>query len=198
MNAHASMDDQISAVCRSAYAKLHNLRKIKKFVNRETLECLVHAFVSSKLDYCNALYVGIPQNQLARLQRIQNSAARLLVGAGPRQHITPILRELHWLPVLQRITFKILLLVYKAVNNIGPKYLCDLIKPYVPTRRLRSASQGLVHVPSVNSNLIKNSAFSVVGPQLFNSLPLHVRLSPSVDTFKRNVKTHLFEQYFNG
>eukprot|EP00914_Ancora_sagittata_P027125 GHVO01053152.1.p1 GENE.GHVO01053152.1~~GHVO01053152.1.p1 ORF type:complete len:211 (-),score=15.80 GHVO01053152.1:333-965(-) len=122
-NQHATMETQISSVCRSAYLQLRCLRRIQKYIDNDALESLVHAFITSKIDYCNSLYIGTPKHQLQRLQRIQNCAARLLVGAERYEHITPILKYLHWLPVDQRVIFKILLLVFKAANNIGPVYL---------------------------------------------------------------------------
>jgi hypothetical protein len=196
INSHASMNDQISSVCRSSYLQLRCLRKIQRFVSREALEKLVHAFVTSKLDYCNALYIGIPRHQLQRLQRVQNCAARLLAGADRSDHITPILRDLHWLPVEQRVQFKITLLVYKAITGRAPKYLCDLIKVNVPKRTLRSNNDLQLFIPFTRSHLVKNSCFSFIGPYLFNCLPSHVKHSDTVDSFKRNLKTHLFSICF--
>ena len=167
---HASMETQVKSVCRSAYVQLRRLRRIKKYLPRDSLETLVHAFVSSRLDYCNALYLGIPQKQLSRLQLVQNCAARLLAGANRRDHVTPLLESLHWLPIEQRIRFKILLLVFKAVNDIGPKYLCDLFSNYVPSRSLRSENQTLLVVPFTRSSLVRNCAFSFAGAKHFNNL----------------------------
>jgi hypothetical protein len=192
INSNASMNDQISSVCRSAYLQLRCLRKIKRFVNRDALEALVHAFVTSKLDYCNSLYIGIPQCQLARLQRVQNCAARLLADADRRDHITPVLRSLHWLPVKQRVQFKIMLLVYKAVTRSAPQYLCDMIRVNVPNRTLRSNDSLQLYIPFTRSHLVKNSCFSVIGPQLFNCLPMHVKQAQTVDVFRKLLKTHLF------
>jgi hypothetical protein len=196
VNHNATMDEQVSSVCRSCYQQLHCLRKIQRFVSRDAMEKLIHAFITSKVDYCNALYIGIPQFQLRRLQRVQNCAVRLLTGTDRKESITPILKQLHWLPVEQRVQFKILLLVYKAANGIAPRYLCDMIKINVPSRTLRSNNHVQLCIPFTRSSLVKNCCFSFIGPYFFNSLPPHIRSSDTVESFKRNLKTHLFFSMF--
>ena len=104
---------------------LSNIGRVRKYLDQTNTERLVHAFITSRLDYCYSLLYGVPEKDLNKLQRLQNSAARLVTRTKPRDHITPVLRTLHWLPVRQRITFKILLIVYKIVNQIAPAYLCD-------------------------------------------------------------------------
>ena len=96
------------------------------------LEKVIHAFISSRLDYCNSLYVGIGQSELNRLQLVQNAAARLLTETKKREHITPVLSSLHWLPVRYRIDFKILLFVFKSLYGLAPEYLSDLVKVHHP------------------------------------------------------------------
>ena len=99
--------------------------------------------------------------------RLQNSAARLVTRTKLRDHITPVLRTLHWLPVPQRITFKILLIVYKIVNQIAPAYLCDLLQQCVPKRVLRSVTKGpkeLLAIPKTKTATYGDRAFSVAGP----------------------------------
>ena len=87
----------------------------------------MHAFISSRLDYCNSLFYNIPAYQLEKLQRIQNAAARLILKESKFCHITPLLMTLHWLPVKYRIHFKILLLTFKAINVLAPSHICDLV-----------------------------------------------------------------------
>uniref|UniRef100_A0A8C9YNU4 Reverse transcriptase domain-containing protein n=1 Tax=Sander lucioperca TaxID=283035 RepID=A0A8C9YNU4_SANLU len=118
-------DKQISDVVRMSFFQLRLLAKVKPFLNRHDLEKAIHAFISSRLDYCNALYVGLNQTSIARLQLVQNAAARFLTNTSRRAHITPVLYTLHWLPVRFRIDFKILLFAFKALNGLAPEYLSE-------------------------------------------------------------------------
>ena len=99
------MTDHINKACNAAFYHLHNLRRIKKYLSRDSLITLVHAFITSRLDYCNGLLFGLPNVQIAKLRRVQNAAARLILGIGKFSHITPALYELHWLPVSLRIDY---------------------------------------------------------------------------------------------
>lgn len=197
MDAHSTMEHHVNAVCRAAYMHLHNIHKIKVYLDKTSLTRLIHAFVTSKLDYGNALLLGYPASLLQRLQRVQNCAARILSGCHRHDHITPVMRELHWLPVTQRIQFKVAVLVFKAKHHLGPVYLQDLVTPYEPARRLRSANQDLLCVPATKSALVTQRAFSVAGPILWNSLPLDLRQSQSLGIFKQKLKTFLFVQYYD-
>ena len=109
-------------------------------LTKSDAEKLIHAFVTSRVDYCNSLLSGCPSSCLKNVQLIQNAAARVLTRTSRRDHITPILASLHWLPVKSRIEFKILLLTNKAVNNQAPSYLKELLVPYCPQRTLGSQS----------------------------------------------------------
>ena len=189
---------QINAIVKSSFYHLRLLAKVKPFLSFSSFEQAIHAFISSRLDYCNALYIGINQNALSRLQLVQNSAARLLTGTKKRAHITPILASLHWLPVSFRIDFKILLFVFKAVNGLAPTYISDLIQIYTPARTLRSEGQLQLVVPKSRLKTRGDRAFSVVGPKLWNALPLHVRTAPTVECFKARLKTHFYSLAFNS
>ena len=138
---------------------------------------------------------GLPKYLIARLQAVMNCAARLILRKQKYDHVTPLLIELHWLPVSQRIVFKILLLTFKALNGLSPSYITDLLDRYVPTRPLRSSSRGLLKVPRSNSKYGDRS-FSVCAPTLWNGLPDNLRLAVDLDTFKRDLKTYLFRKCF--
>ena len=111
------------------YCYLYNIRRIRKYLSKECTETLIHAFISSRLDYCNSLLYGLPAYQIQKLQRVQNSAARLVFHESKFCHITPLLRALHWLPVAYRIVFKILLLTFKAIHKLPPNYISELVSP---------------------------------------------------------------------
>ena len=150
--------------------------------------------MSSRLDYCNGLLFGLPKKDLDRLQYVQNSAARVLTRTKPWQHITPTLKQLHWLPVKYRIDYKLLLLTYKALHALAPQYLSDLLENYTPARTLRSSDLGLLTVPRAKK--LGDRAFSVAAPTLWNALPLGIRQAQTLASFKSALKTHLFVQAF--
>ncbi len=185
-------DKHISSVIGSSFYQLRLLSKMKPFLNHKTLEMAVHAFITSRLDYCNSLYCGSSKLLIDRLQLVQNAAARFLHNSRRSAHITPVLRTLHWLPIKFQIDFKILLFVYKSLHNLAPMYLSELLHPYTPSRCLRSSDQNLLIVPQSRLKRRGDRAFSVVGPRLWNSLPLEIRLAPSLSTFKSLLKTYLF------
>ncbi len=138
---------QISAVVKSYFYHLRLLMKVKPFLSLKKFEMVMHAFVKSRLDYCNSLYIGAPQSCVFHLQLVQNAAARLLYGKRKYESITPVLISLHWLPFKYRIDFKMSLFVYKSQHNLAPQYLSDLLQPYTQSRVLRSADSGLLQVP---------------------------------------------------
>ena len=118
------MEKQITLICKSAFYHLHNIAKIRKFISFKDCETLIHAFVSTKLDYCIKLSVIRPFAKSDSGTAVcSNSAARLLTGTRKYDSITPILKELHWLPVAERIHYKILLLTFQSLNNLAPFYL---------------------------------------------------------------------------
>ena len=118
------MADHVTAVCHTGYFWLRQLRSVVQSLTSEAADSLVHAFISCRLDYCNALLYGIADGQLQRLQSVQNAAAHLVTGTRLTDHITPVLKSLHWLPV-QRITFKLSTLVHKCLDGRAPGYLAD-------------------------------------------------------------------------
>ncbi|PIK57789.1 hypothetical protein BSL78_05315 [Apostichopus japonicus] len=165
----------MTSVCWSAQYHLYNIGRIRKCLTREATEQLIHAFITSKLDYCNALFCWLPVKQIKRqIKRLQNIAARIVTPTRTSNHITPVLHDLHWLPGSQRIRLKVLL-VFKCQNNMATPYLQDLIRPYQPTRALRSAGQSRLEVPITRKNSYGNKAFCVAGPRLWNELPAELR-----------------------
>jgi len=123
MDSNLKMTHHINKVCKSASHAIRNIGRIRKYLGKENCEKLIYAFVTSRLDCCNSIFYGLPMSELSKLQRLQNSAARLVTIVKKTDHITPVLRNLHWLPVQSRITYKILLLTYKALNGMAPIYI---------------------------------------------------------------------------
>lgn len=198
-----SFDGHVSEVCRSVNYHLRALRHIRRSLDLSSAKLITTALVGSKLDYCNSLLVGLSQHNLNRLQRLQNAAARTVLGVSSNLDNMQRLRQLHWLPVSSRIDYKVSLLVFKTLSAGQPEYLSSLLDVYVPPRYLRSADNGVsLTVPRVTSTTSAR-AFSVHGPHIWNSLPKSVRdlASPhhqsSVGTFKTALKTALFRAAFN-
>uniref|UniRef100_A0A669EZ97 Reverse transcriptase domain-containing protein n=1 Tax=Oreochromis niloticus TaxID=8128 RepID=A0A669EZ97_ORENI len=192
-----SFNAHIKQICKTAFFHLRNISKIRNILSRSDAEKLVHAFITSRLDYCNSLLSGCPKNSLKSLQLIQNAAARVLTGTRKREHISPVLASLHWLPVKSRIEFKILLLTYKVLNNQAPSYLNDLVVPYHPIRALRSRSAGLLAVPRVFKSRMGGRAFSFQAPLLWNQLPVWIRETDTISTFKIRLQTFLFAKAYS-
>ena len=135
---------------------------------------------------------GINKHLLNKLQKVQNTAARLITRTKKFDHVTPILKDLHWLPVEYRSQYKLLLFVYKALNNCAPNYLSDLFKIYSPSRSLRSQNSFLLDVPKIRTVKYGSRRFDYAAASLWNSLPLCLKHSRSVSVFKIGLKTHLF------
>ena len=131
----------------------------------------LHAFVTSRLDCGNSLLYGIPISSIRKLQQVQNSAARLITKTKKYDHITGILQNLHWLPISERIKYKLLLITYKPLHGQAPPYLCELFHLYNPTRNLRSKSKLLLEVKPCKLSYGKR-AFSIAAAVLWNQLPL--------------------------
>ena len=191
-----SMVPHVNNICKTSFYHLRNIARIRKFISFKTTETLVHAFITSKLDNCNSLLFGLPKTLLNKLQSVQNAAARLITLSRKHHHITPILIDLHWLPVADRIKYKILLLTFKSLNGLTPSYINDLITKYQPTRNLRSSSTLLLTSIPYSLKSYGYRSFSVAAPELWNSLPPKIRTISSLTNFKSELKTYLFKLAF--
>lgn len=190
-----NMETHVKKISKTSFYYLYNLRRIRKYLSRDVVEKLVHAFITSRLDYCNSLLFGMPGCLISKIQRIQNAAARLVTNSSKYDHITPILYDLHWLPVEYRIQFKILIMAFKCIHGTAPIYLQELISIKGKGRYATRSNQGLLlSVPPIKSkSTLGDRSFTVGAPKLWNRLPLAIRESESIDIFKSLLKTHLFK-----
>ena len=184
-----TMSQHVSTVCRSVNYHIRSIGKIRKYIDYDTCHAAARALVLSRLDYCNSLLNCITQKDLIRLQKLQNNAARLIHLKPKRSHSSPLLDELHWLPVHQRIIYKTALIMYKTVSNISPYYLSKSLDLSEPKRK-GLCSQHNLNIPRTFKKA-GDQAFSVAG-RVWNSLPIQIRNSKSTDLFKRQPKTYLY------
>ena len=190
---YLTFHDHISGIFKSTHFHLRGIGRIR---NLRTFAQLIHALITSRLDFCNSILYNLPNKQIEILQRIQNQAAHMLKRIPRRNHITPVLRELHWLRIHDRIIFKILLLTHKAVNNTAPEYLCDLIRLNVKSTTIRTRASFdpcLLCVPPISktcANSFFDRSFVYAAPTLWNALDLDIRILP-FDAFKKELR-HIF------
>ncbi|MCG8431411.1 MAG: reverse transcriptase family protein, partial [Candidatus Omnitrophica bacterium] len=188
-----SMSSHVNRVVQCATFHLRNIGRMRKFLTESATKLLVQSTVMSRLDHCNSLLIGIDDKVLGKLQKVQNLAARIITRSKKYDHITPVLRSLHWLPVCRRVQFKVLLLVFKALNGLSPSYISDLLPLYVPGRSLRSADKGLLRVPRYRLETYGGRSFTVQACRLWNRLDPGLRGAGDVRAFRRGLKTHLFD-----
>ena len=200
IDSDVSMSTHISRTASSCFAVLRQIRSIRRSVTRPVLLSLVVSLVLTRLDYGSATLAGLPAKQLDRLQSVLNAAARLVFSARKYDHITPLLRELHWLRVPERIQFRLAVLVFRCLNDQAPKYLGNELRRVADVdsrRRLRSASTAALIVPRTEHSTIGDRAFPVAAARTWNSLSPFVTSSPSLPVFKRRLKTELFARSFD-
>ncbi|KAK2185064.1 hypothetical protein NP493_246g00027 [Ridgeia piscesae] len=190
---HLDFKKQVSSIVIVCSFHLRHINKMSRYLPMVTKERVVNAIITSWLDYCNCLLYGTSVNNIARLQRIHNSAARLILRRPRRDSAMPLLCILHWLPVPQRIEFKIIAFTYKAVHGNAPKYLSDLVCPYKPARALCSANNNLLTVVRTYVKAGDNS-FVVAAATLWNVLHVHsnIKTFACLATFEARLKTHFF------
>ena len=187
---HLNMREHVNQICRKSQFLLRKIGDIRNCLTDITTEQLIHAYVTSQLDCCNSLLYGLPDTCIFKLQRILNCAARVICRKKKFDHVTPLLIKLHWLPVRQRIDYKLLLLCFKAQHGMAPCYLKDAIVPYKPGRSLRE--KHMLVVPPTQLKTCGDRSFNKAAPLLWNGLPLNIRCCDKLDMFKRLLKTHLF------
>jgi hypothetical protein len=200
----------ITKISGAAFYHLHNIRHIRKYLSQDAAaETLIHSFITSRVDYCNSLLYGVPAYQLDSvspkklrgLQRGQNAAARLVFMEHKFCHITPLLLKSHWLPVKFRVNFKILLITFKAIHGLDPSYIAELIMIKSSTTGrypLRSNKELLLKPPLCKTyTTLGDRAFTASAPKLWNTLPVEIRNTNTVDCFKRLLESYYFRLAFD-
>ncbi len=157
-DSNLSFDSHVSSICKTAFFHLKNISKLRPMLSMSNAEMLIHAFMTSRLDYCNALLGSCSARLINTLQMVQNAAARVLTRTRKYNHFSPVLSTLHWLPIKHRIDFKILLITYKALNGLAPQYLS---KHYSPPRQLRSQNAGHLIKPRISKSTAGDRSFLI-------------------------------------
>ena len=187
LDCHFNLNKHVNLIVANCYRLLRNIGRIRNVISTSHTEVLVHAVISSRLDYCNSLFINISKSNLNKLQKVQNAAARLVVRTRKRESISGVLRKLHWLRVESRIVFKILLLVHKVVTG---KCSANLTIKY-KSHSCRPQEHLLLETKHVKSKYGQRT-FDYAAPRLWNALPVEIRSEEDVDKYKKMVKTLLF------
>ena len=190
-----SMNTHVNRTVSCCFSILRQLRTVRRSVPTNVFQQLVVALVISRLDYGNATLYGLPMNQYKKLQSVMNSGAKLIFRAKKRDHVTPLLKELHWLKAPERICYKLAVLAFLCFKGMAPTYLSEELRFASSDRsrsRLRSASSNTMLIPRTRLSTIGDRAFPVAASRVWNSLPSDVTSLDSVQSFKSKLKTHFF------
>ena len=191
--------EQITKVVRQANYALRNIAHIKKYLDSNSVKKLVNNYIISRVDYCNSLYYNLPAYQLKKIQRVMNRAAKLTVGLPRRERITPVLFELHWLPIKARIIYKICVLTYIALTSGKPTYLADKLHRFETAGVLVRHSYDILRLAEPRANKhIGTRSFAHSAPRLFNSLPQELKKLNNLSKFKTKLKTYLFKKCYDS
>lgn len=191
-----SMAAHVDKTRQTALLHLRNISRIRKYITLPVAKSLITSLVLSRLDYCNSLLAGCPGYLTKRLQLVQNFAARVVLRKRRRDHITPLLIKLHFLPVQYRIQHKIISIVHRAIYRKQPKYILDLLSFHTSLPFLRSATDHFILNEPQPKSQFGRRAFSFIAPHLWNCLPYTLRSVSSEIAFRRQLKTYLFSQAF--
>lgn len=188
----------IMKTCKAAYIEIRRISSIRQYLTVDAAKKLVTSSILSRLDYCNSLLANHPLTLIKPLQQVQNAAARIIFRSRKTIHCKPILKELHWLPVEQRIQYKICCLCFQIVTGNAPLYLSELLKTYTPSRTLRSSADNRIFCkpPTFKRKQHGGRTLCALANQFWNPLPFSLRHCSSLSTFKSKLKTHLFRQAF--
>ena len=193
------LSTHVNKIVSSSFNTLRNISRIRHHFDCDSTKILVQALIISKLDYCNSLFLGIPQYNLDKLQWIQNMSCRVIKQLPKSAHITGYLAELHWLKIKEHIKCKVSILMFRCLHNLAPQYLIDItIFTYHQELNLRSRNNFVLPTRLSRTTMVHTGLISSMGPWIWNSLPTTVKNANNLDTFNSRLKTHLFTQSYNN
>ena len=160
------MENHISQVCRACYLAMRRIASIRPCLSAAATATLVNAHITSRLDYCNSVLYGVSSDQLERLQQVQNNAARLILRKRKRDHVTPLLMQLHWLPVKYRIQFKLATFAYRHFDSSFPQYLSESLVTYQPSCSLHSSLENFIVDPEKGQKFAGERSFAHAAPSI--------------------------------
>ena len=188
---HLTMEKHIRVLCRIIYFHLRNIGVVLHLLTYRNAAQLIHALVTSRFVYCNSLLHGLPKVKLIFFRKCKILLPKL--SRCPKfPHITPVLHDLHWLPIKFRILFKFLVFTYRVLDETAPAYLYELLETYRHSRCLRSSEQHLLAMPKTRLRIYGDRSFMAAAPREWNNLPLELRFAPTLDSFKKSVETFAF------
>jgi len=199
LDADLSMKSHVRRTTSSCFAILRQLRSLRRSIPSSVYQTLIVSLILTRLDYGNATLAGLPVYLVSRLQSVMNAAARSIIGIRRSEHITSTLANLHWLKVSERIKFKLAVLTYRCLHGAAPWYLTDDIRLLfdIPSRHvLKSSSRNELVIKPTRLSTVGDRAFSYAAPRVWNSLPIDITSVPSLPSFRRRLKTHLFQFSF--
>ena len=202
LDEHLSFEFHIRQKCKNAMLSIYKIKNLRKYLSMEACQVLIHSLMFSHLDYCNSLLFGLPECTIGKLQRVQNIAAKLLLNLSKWDSARLAMFKLHWLPIRFRLEYKLALLMFKCNKGEAPKYLCDLLSIEERSgisRSLRSYQEdaSIYRTPFTKLKTFADRSFSVAGPKIWNGLPVDLRRSGSIDSFKVKLKTYLFRKCYS-
>ena len=194
---HLTMEKHIQALYRTIHFHLRNIGTVCHVLTNRGAAQLIHALVTSRFDYYNPLLYGLRESEINILQRMHIVAARIVSRCPKFSHITPVLYDLHWLPIKFRIFFKILVFTYRVLDGTAPAYLCQLLQSYQQNRSLRSSGKHLLATSKARLKTNRDRCFMAAAPREWNNFPLELHVAPTLDSFKKSLTSLLFQGYFD-
>ncbi len=195
LDRHLTFNLHVQNVCKSSYYHIRALKHIRSSLTADMAKTVACALVNSRLDYANSVLYSTTTANITKLQRVQNTLARVVTNTRRAEHIHPVLASLHWLPINYRIDFKVATLAYKIRSTGSPAYLLSSVSDYMPTRHLRSSTQLLLVKPPVKTEIARRS-FSQAAPAVWNSLPHAIRSAETYGRFRSALRTHYYRLAF--